>query len=208
MSGHWRADQDSIKRTVQDILESGKDLIQVKPILSGNFEAWFELETGLDRQMAYKFIQAAEKFGDGMYNNYTSLSPTVLYLISAPSTPETVVTQAIEKAESGEKVTVADVKEWKQRCEEFRKESNDRRLKIRDLEAKIDLLSGQLADAKPEIIEKLPDDYEELKKRSAEAQAELETIALTRRPNNWVRSRQRSSCVTFYRILENSNIKG
>ena len=155
---------------------------------------------------AQNFLRVYSRFGQIPNYSVFNLRPSVLYALSAPSTPETVVTQAIEKAESGEKVTVADVKEWKQRCEEFRKESNDRRLKIRDLEAQIDLLSDKLADAKPEIIEKLPDDYDELKKRSAEAQAELETIALTRRPNNWVRSRQRSSCMTLYRILENPNI--
>lgn len=86
----------------EDIIEIGRELTAVKPSLEGTFDAWFEAETGLDRQMAYKFIGATEKFGGGAYNNYTSLSPTVLYLLSAPSTPETVVQQAIEKAEAGE----------------------------------------------------------------------------------------------------------
>lgn len=85
-----------LKRTVQDIIESGKDLISIKPNLEGCFDAWFEHETGLDRQMAYKFIAAADRFGDGVYNNYTSLSPTVIYLLSAPSTPESVIEKALE----------------------------------------------------------------------------------------------------------------
>ena len=145
-----------LKRTVQDIIESGKDLISIKPNLEGCFDAWFEHETGLDRQMAYKFIAAADRFGDGAYNNYTALSPTVIYLLSAPSTPESVIDRALEQAEAGDKVTVADVKQWKeaaqasaQRAEEFRQESNARRKKIRELEQQVDLLKAEKPE--PEV---------------------------------------------------------
>lgn len=165
-----------LKRTVQDIIESGKDLIQIKPTLAGHFESWFEFETGLDRHMAYKFILAAERFGDGMVNNLPSISPTVIYLLSAPSTPESVVAQAIEKAESGEKVTIAEVKEWKERAEEFRQESNDRRKKIRDLEHQVDLLKAEQPEAKviEKVIEKevIPPDYQQTKETLATLQAE------------------------------------
>ena len=43
------------------------------------------------------------RFGGGAYNNYTSLSPTVIYLLSAPSTPEAVIEKAVAKSESGER---------------------------------------------------------------------------------------------------------
>lgn len=46
-----------------------------------------------------------------------NLKPTILYQLSAPSTPEEVVTQAVDKSESGEKVTVADVQKWKREAE-------------------------------------------------------------------------------------------
>ena len=133
----------------------------VKPSLEGRFDAWFESETGLERTAAYRFVGAFEKFGNGALHNATSFSPTVIYLLSAPSTPESVIDKAVAKAETGEKVTVADVKDWKadyeserqarltaeQRAQEFGAESNDRRIKIRELEAQIDLLGKQ---AKPE----------------------------------------------------------
>lgn len=51
-------------------------------------------------------------FGD-KFNNLLNFKPSVIYALAAPSTPDSVIQQAIEKAESGEKVTVADVKDWK-----------------------------------------------------------------------------------------------
>ena len=184
-----------LKRTVQDIIESGKDLIQIKPSLEGFFDAWFEHETGLDRQMAYKFIQAAERFGNGTYNNYTSFSPTVIYLLSAPSTPDSIVEKALEKAEAGEKVTTEWVKEQKrleaeieaekQRNREWAEQSNKQRKQISELtdlftqqrntihglENQIDLLEAKTAT--PEKIEVLPADYETVKTRAAQLEAEL-----------------------------------
>lgn len=83
-----------VEEAVEDIIEIGRELTAVKPSLEGRFDAWFEAETGLDRQMSYKFMGATERFGSGAYNNYTSLSPTVIYLLSAPSTPEPVIEKA------------------------------------------------------------------------------------------------------------------
>ena len=39
--------------------------------------------------------------------NFISFKPSVLYALAAPSTPESVIDQAVAKAESGDKVTVA-----------------------------------------------------------------------------------------------------
>ena len=46
-------------------------------------------------------------------SDYLTFKPTILYALAAPSTPNSVVEKAIAQAESGEKVTVADVKDWK-----------------------------------------------------------------------------------------------
>ncbi len=80
-----------LKRTVEDIIEIGRELTAVKPSLEGRFDAWFESETGLERTAAYRFVGAFEKFGNGALHNATSFSPTVIYLLSAPSTPESVI---------------------------------------------------------------------------------------------------------------------
>lgn len=60
-----------LKRTVEDIIEIGRELTAVKPSLEGVFDAWFEKETGLERHMSYKFMQVYEKFG--MVNNLPSV---------------------------------------------------------------------------------------------------------------------------------------
>lgn len=99
---------------------------------------------------AYEMIHIATRFGGENEVRIDALhfSQTVLARLSAPSTPDAIIEKAIEKAESGAKVTVADVKDWKaeldaatQRCEEFKQESNERRKTIRTLEEQIDLLT-------------------------------------------------------------------
>lgn len=131
------------------------------------FVDWVEAETPYGRQAAYDMINIANRFsGNDFQFIGNHFSQTVLARLAAPSTPESVVDRAIEKAESGAKVTVAEVKQWKeaaqaatQRAEEFRVESNERRKKIKELEAQVDLLESR----PPEIQVQKPADYETLK---------------------------------------------
>ena len=76
----------------------------------GEFLPWVKAEFDMSQPLAYNFMQAHERFGAETYNNYKfTFSPTVLYALAAPSTPETVIDKAVAKTEFGEKVTVADV---------------------------------------------------------------------------------------------------
>lgn len=171
-----------LKRTVEDIIEIGRELTAIKHELPhGQFEIWIKDEFQMNREMANNFMQVATRFG-GQMSDYLTFKPTILYALAAPSTPDSVVQQAIEKAESGEKVTVADVKDWKaeldaatQRCEGFRQESNERRKTIRDLETQIDLLKAQPAP-EPEKVVVAPADYEAFKARALELAEELKTV--------------------------------
>ena len=88
----------------------------------------------MSEDTAQNFLRVYERFGQKPNNSVFNFKPTILYALAAPSTSDAIIEKAIEKAESGEKVTVADVKDWKaeldaatQRCEEFRQESNERR---------------------------------------------------------------------------------
>lgn len=78
----------------------------------GQFLPWIAAEFEMSHVTATQFMNVSERFGGQILNNLT-FKPTVLYALAAPSTPETVIDKAIEKAESGEKVTVSDVKDWK-----------------------------------------------------------------------------------------------
>lgn len=104
---NWRHLNDRMKRTVEDIIAIGQDLIAVKEKLShGAFLPWIEAEFGMKQAAAYRFMQVAENYG-GKLINFVNLSPSVLYELAAPSTPEPV-RQAVEaKAEAGESVSVA-----------------------------------------------------------------------------------------------------
>ncbi|MGB2924428.1 MAG: hypothetical protein WBB82_03935 [Limnothrix sp.] len=57
-------------------------------------------------------VSVAEKFGD-KNEKIALFNSSVLYALSAPSTPESVIEKATEKVESGENVTAANVKDWK-----------------------------------------------------------------------------------------------
>jgi hypothetical protein len=106
-----------MKRTGEDIIEIGKDLIEIKALLPhGQFLPWIESEFEMDQKTAFNFMSVAEKFGDklGIIPNF---KPTILYLLAAPSTPDEVINQVIEKAENGEKITVKEIKELKAELE-------------------------------------------------------------------------------------------
>lgn len=153
--------------------QKAQDELSQQGIKGDGFVSWIESETKYSRSSAYNLINVASRFKDKPFPNF---GKSVIYALAAPSTPESVVAQAIEKAESGEKVTIAEVKEWKERAEEFRQESNDRRKKIRDLEHQVDLLKAEQPEAKviEKVIEKevIPPDYQQTKETLATLQAE------------------------------------
>lgn len=76
-----------MSRTAADIIEIGWDLIEIKGQLGhGNFLQWIEAEFGMGQATAYRFIQAAENMA-GRLITEISLPASVLYALSAPSTP-------------------------------------------------------------------------------------------------------------------------
>ncbi|MDG4602615.1 MAG: hypothetical protein P9C55_07620 [Defluviicoccus sp.] len=100
-------------RTALAIIENGRDLIRVRemPEMRRQFGAWCVTEFGMSRQTAYRMIQVAENLGD--LSHYETISPTVLYAIAAPSTPEPVRLEVETRATAGEKITVAEVERLK-----------------------------------------------------------------------------------------------
>jgi hypothetical protein len=100
-------------RTAQDIVEIGRDLILIKEKVGhGNFLPWIDAEFGMSQPTALNFMRVAEQFGEKIVS-VTNLTPTVLYALAAPSTPEEVRDNVIEMAQRGEKVTTKTVAELK-----------------------------------------------------------------------------------------------
>lgn len=94
------------RRVVGDILEIGKRLIAVRDQLPDqNFSGWLRKEFGWSHSTAYNFITAAEAFGTYPTIGQIDIDAGALYLLAGPSVPEPARTEAIERAEAGDRIT-------------------------------------------------------------------------------------------------------
>jgi hypothetical protein len=128
-----------MSRTVEDIIEIGRDLIAVKKSLPhGQFERWIEAEFGMAVRTAQRFIQAADRFG--AKSDTVSLLPvSVLYELAAPSTDDVIVEEVVSRVSNGEKVTKEDVAtlkaEWASERKDLKRQIDDAKHKAKDAQA-------------------------------------------------------------------------
>lgn len=103
------------RETAQNIFTIGEKLADVRDRLqhnkSGGFDGWIEKEFGLGRSAAYRFINVYERFANRPNLGQLEVATSALYLLAAPSTPDDVVDQVIQRAESGEKITHKDARQ-------------------------------------------------------------------------------------------------
>jgi len=103
-----------MKRTAQDIIEIGQKLVLVKEKLAhGRFLDWIAAEFEWSYPTAARFMQVANSFR----NTYQidKFAASALYVLAAPSTPETARSEAIARAEAGEPITYTIAKEIRQK---------------------------------------------------------------------------------------------
>lgn len=118
-----------LRRTAEDIIEIGRDLIAVKERLPhGQFLPWLEAEFGMGQSTADRFMQVAKVYG-GKIPTVGNLSATALYELAAPKTPLEVREEVEKMIEAGEVVTKATVQEL--------------RNKLATTEAAVESLSGR-----------------------------------------------------------------
>jgi hypothetical protein len=100
------------KRVVDDVIEIGARLKECRGILKEDdrWRAWLESELKLSHQSAGRFIQVHELFEQRSNLDHIDLPVSALYLVAAPSTPETAKSEIIERAKAGERLPVAEVK--------------------------------------------------------------------------------------------------
>ena len=104
--------QERLRRTAQDIWEIGQRLANVRDYLQyGQFEAWLKAEFGWSRRTAYNFINVYESFGEQGALSELDIAMSALYLLAAPSTPQSVRREYLEKAQLGEKLTHKDLRQ-------------------------------------------------------------------------------------------------
>ena len=65
----------------------------------GKFLPWIADEFEMSEDAAQRFMAVASRFGE--IPQFAVFKPSVLYALASPSTPDSVVEKAIEKAEAG-----------------------------------------------------------------------------------------------------------
>ncbi len=105
--------EQSIKsRTTQTVIENGRDLLEAKARVGhGNFLKWVEGAFPWTRQTANNMMSVAESFKCKTVLHLENFQTRALYALASSTVPESARDEAIQKAESGEKVTHADAQE-------------------------------------------------------------------------------------------------
>jgi hypothetical protein len=103
--------RERVKKTVEDIIEVGNDLLAVKEALEhGHFGPWLKAEFGWSERTAQNFMSVPERFKNAKTADLP-IQPSAAYFWAAPSVPDEARQVAIEKAEAGEEITFATAKE-------------------------------------------------------------------------------------------------
>jgi len=98
------------RQTIDNIVEIGRRLTEAKKIVGhGGWLPWLDREFGWEETTALRFMRV-HKLTLSKSGNLPDLPVSGLYLLAAPSTPESAKAEIIERAEAGEALLVAEVK--------------------------------------------------------------------------------------------------
>jgi hypothetical protein len=98
-------------------IETGAGLIKIKDMIGhGRFGAWVKAEFNFTERTAENFMNAARLAQE--YEIISDLPPTMVYLLAAPSAPQSVVADVLAKAKKG---VIPPVREIKSRFAEAAK---------------------------------------------------------------------------------------
>jgi hypothetical protein len=97
---HAEAIKFRTQRVIQDILEIGKSLVEVKAQLPhGQFGVWLNAEFGWSDQTALNFMNVAKRFPE--IPNGLEFAPKALYLLSAKNVSDDIRQEALGMAAEG-----------------------------------------------------------------------------------------------------------
>lgn len=158
-----------MSRTAADIIEIGNDLIAVKSALGhGHFLKWIETEFGMSDDSAGRFMAVAQRLGDKIPHT-AEFTPSVLYALAAPSTPEAVVNEAVERANEGEKITASEIRAMK---DAWAAEKRDLRAKAEDAKARAARADALKLDYEQQVL-RARSDMEKLRDQIGTLEHEL-----------------------------------
>jgi hypothetical protein len=99
------------RQTVAGVIEIARRLIDAKEIAGhGGSLPWLDREFRWSEDSAERFIRVSKLAGQIPQVAEFDLPISGLYLLAAPSTPDAAREEIVDRAEDGEKITVADVK--------------------------------------------------------------------------------------------------
>ena len=167
------------QRTIREIIDIGTDLIKVKEKLGhGRFTAWLRSEfgRGSDRT-ARNYMNAARVFGGAKAEIISVLPPATLYLLAAPSTPESIRGKIVAELESGGQPNPKAIKD---RVETSHKEAKEQAQREREQELRAERLS-KLKDPEKAERRRLKEEAEEqerMKQAVVTAQKIIEEVGI------------------------------
>ena len=102
--------QDLMRHGLWNLTQAGGKFAEIRDRLAhnkaGGFEGWVASK-GLARASVYRLIGLHAGFGNCINLRQLDIDKSAAYLLSAPSTPEPARQEAVERAEAGERITVA-----------------------------------------------------------------------------------------------------
>jgi len=136
-----------MRRSAHDVINIGQKLVEVKEQLGhGHFEAWLRAEFNWGQWTARKFMQVTRQFKSVNFTDL-SINASALYMLAAPSTPDSVRQEALERAGQGEVMTRAKVKAIASRHGEAIKPAADKEVQLFTIDIAAEAVEGGTSNA-------------------------------------------------------------
>jgi hypothetical protein len=94
----------------KNVIDIGRELINVKKILPRHFTEWLASEFEMTERTAENYMNAA-KLAESRPEIILALKPTALYMLAAPSVPETAREAVFQRVAAGESLSVKDMRD-------------------------------------------------------------------------------------------------
>ena len=143
-----------MRRTAQGIVDIGQKLLDIKEKLGhGNFLNWLKKEFDWSELTAQRFMQVAKQFKS---HNLLDLeiAPSALYILSAPSTQDSVREEILSRARAGEKITYKATKETKQKYQSASKVKKDEKIDRDEEKKKAEPETLSVSDVRASLLDK------------------------------------------------------
>jgi hypothetical protein len=187
-----------MKRTAEDIIAIGQDLIEVKEVLGhGRFLQWIDAEFGMKERSARNFMAVSTRFGNKLAN-FADYSASVLYELAAPSTPEVIV----EQVQAGEiPATLEAIKAAKEAQRQAEQAEQQARAETQAVQSQLLTLQQELASRtepkvqvteKPVVPEEITEQLEQLQHDLEERTKERDNLAAARETLSQALNEQRT----------------